>query len=57
MIREFMSHLHWSTLPVVSMMLFMAVFLGALLWVFRKESQVVYSELSQLPLNENGESR
>ncbi len=56
MIRELLSHLHWSALPVVSMMLFMAVFLGAVIWVFRRESQSVYAELSRLPLQEKGES-
>lgn len=55
MIRELLSHLHWSALPVVSMFLFMSVFFGALLWVFRKESKRVYSEMSELPLLEKGE--
>jgi hypothetical protein len=51
MIREWVSHLHWSVMPVISMGLFMAVFFGALIWVFRKESHVVYEELGQLPLD------
>ena len=57
MIREFVGHLHWSTLPVVSMFLFMSVFFGALIWVYRKESQSVYSKMSELPLIEEGELR
>jgi cbb3-type cytochrome oxidase subunit 3 len=57
MIREFIGHLHWSALPVISMVLFMGVFVGALLWVFRKESGEVYSELSLLPLVEKGDSK
>jgi hypothetical protein len=61
MIREFLSHVHWSVLPVISMLLFMAVFFGALIWVFRKESKEVYAELGKLPLdpflNQQGEKR
>ncbi len=55
MIREALSHLHWSALPVFSMMLFMAVFAGAWLWVYRKGSGRVYNEISQYPL-EKGDS-
>jgi hypothetical protein len=57
MIREFLSHTHWSAMPVVSMLLFMAVFFGALIWVFRKESTEVYAELGELPLDQQGETR
>jgi|LakMenEpi03Aug12_release.lakeMendotaPanAssembly.Ray.scaffolds.fasta_scaffold3690609_1 hypothetical protein len=52
MIREFLSHVHWSALPIVSMLLFIAVFVGAVVWVFRKESSEVYAELGNLPLDE-----
>jgi len=55
MIREFLSHLHWTWLPVISMILFMAVFIGACLWVYRKGSQEIYRELGDLPLQEKGE--
>ncbi len=57
MIRDFLSTLHWSLLPVISMFLFISVFLGALIWVFRKESTQVYAELGALPLDQRGDLR
>jgi len=55
MIREALSHLHWTTLPIISMMMFVGVFLGVLLWVYRRESGKVYHEMEQLPLENNAE--
>lgn len=55
MIRETLAQLHWSTLPVISMLLFMAVFMGAWIWVYRKGSGKIYEEVSRLPL-EGGSS-
>jgi cbb3-type cytochrome oxidase subunit 3 len=52
MIREALAHLHWSWLPVISMLLFSAVFVGVLLWSYRRGSAEIYKEMSQLPLNE-----
>lgn len=51
MIREVLAHLHWSTLPVISMFLFLSVFVGAVLWVFRKDSKTIYEKLGNLPLD------
>jgi hypothetical protein len=51
MIREALSHLHWSTLPVVSMFMFAAVFVGVLFWVNRKASSRIYREMENLPLD------
>lgn len=53
MIREALANLHWSYLPVVSMMMFFGVFLGVLIWVYRKESHRVYHEMGTLPLQED----
>ena len=53
MIQESLSHLHWSVLPVVSMFLFLSVFIGVLIWVFRKESNGIYKQMGELPLEEN----
>lgn len=50
MIRELLTNLHWSVLPVVGMMLFLSVFVGLLLWVNRKGSNSIYQELAALPL-------
>jgi hypothetical protein len=49
MIRETLAHLHWSVLPVVSMLLFAAVFVGVLFWVNRKESKIIYQQMENLP--------
>jgi hypothetical protein len=54
MIREFLANLHWSTLPVVSMFLFISVFVGAVFWVYRQESTEVYRDLGALPLEGEG---
>ncbi len=52
MIREALTHLHWSVLPVVSMFMFLSVFIGVIFWAYRKESKEVYSQMSGLPLEE-----
>ena len=36
----------------MAMFLFLSVFIGAILWVYRKESTVIYSEIEKLPLEE-----
>jgi len=54
MIRDFLANLHWSTLPVISMFMFLSVFIGAILWVFRKDSTEIYNGLSALPLEKEG---
>lgn len=58
MIRDFLGNLHWSMLPIVSMFLFFSVFVGAVFWVYRKDSTKIYQDLSALPLDEEqGEHR
>ena len=49
MIRDALAHLHWSVLPVVSMFMFMSVFIGVLIWVYRKDSNHIYKEMENLP--------
>ena len=53
MIRETLSHFNMPWLTCVGLILFLAVFTGAVLWVFRKESTRVYARLEQLPLQED----
>lgn len=43
-------------LTLVGLMLFFSVFVGSILWVYRKNSGQTYSYIEQLPLNE-GEQR
>ena len=57
MIREALSHLHWSVLPVVSMLSFLAVFLGILFWSFRNGSGRIYQQAGLLPLDGQDEGR
>lgn len=54
MIREVLAHLHWSALPVISMLLFCAVFVGVLIWVHRSKSGEIYRQMENLPLEETG---
>lgn len=53
MIRDVLANLHWTALPVLSMLLFAAVFVGVLFWVFRKESNSIYHAMGQLPLQDD----
>jgi CHASE2 domain-containing sensor protein len=57
MIRQTLAHLHWTWLPVISMFLFLSVFLGACIWVYRRESAEIYRELGALPLQKEGDQR
>lgn len=57
MIRQTLEHLHWTWLPVISMFLFLSVFLGACIWVYRRESAEIYRELGALPLQKEGDQR
>ncbi len=57
MIREALGHLHWSVLPVVSMLSFLAVFLGILFWSFRRGSGKIYQQAGLLPLEGQDEAQ
>lgn len=52
MIQKVLSHYHLYQLTCVGLILFMSVFVSALIWVFRKASSKVYQELAQLPLED-----
>lgn len=54
MIREFLSNLHWTTLPILTMFLFLSVFLGAIAWVFRKGSTEIYDSISKILFTGDG---
>jgi hypothetical protein len=57
MIRQYLAGLHWTWLPVISMLLFLGVFLGVCIWVYRKDSSEIYRELGALPLQKEGDQR
>ena len=52
MIQRALSHYHLLTLTSVGLLLFIAIFTGALVWVFRRGSSQVYGGLELLPLRE-----
>jgi cbb3-type cytochrome oxidase subunit 3 len=39
-------------LSVVALIIFISVFIGAVFWVFRKDSKVIYDEISNLVFDE-----
>jgi len=54
MIRETLMHLHWSVLPVFSMLVFFTVFIGVIFWVNRSGSKEIYQKLNAVVLEEGG---
>ncbi len=52
--QQFLKNFPHMDLVVVGQLLFFAVFLCALVWVFRSGSKAFYEKLSTLPLDENG---
>lgn len=51
---EVLANFQWMYLPVFALILFLALFIGVIFWILRRDSKQVYSEASQLPLNEGG---
>ncbi|MCM2279719.1 MAG: cbb3-type cytochrome c oxidase subunit 3 [Oligoflexia bacterium] len=56
MIRETLAHYPYGTLSGVGMLLFFAVFLGAVAWVCRRRSGEFYARLSALPFSSEAET-
>ena len=52
MIQKVLAHYRFTQLTCVGLVLFFAVFIAALGWVFRKGSANFYEQLSQLPLQD-----
>lgn len=52
MIREVLSHYHLPVLSGIGLLLFMAVFCGALAWVFRKGSTGFYASMQAMPFED-----
>lgn len=52
MYANFVKNFPWINLMIVAELMFLALFLGALVWVFRRGSKQFYQKLSQLPLEE-----
>ena len=52
MIQKALLSFKWTGLTCVGLIVFMSVFMGVLLWVFRKGGSSFYSELESLPFQE-----
>lgn len=52
MIREVLKHYHLPLLTSFGMLLFLAVFAGALYWVYRKDRKEGYEALGMIPLDD-----
>ncbi len=46
---EFLAHYGLSYLNIFAMLLFLAIFAGALIWVYRKSSKTYYHYMENLP--------
>ena len=56
MMAQTLSHFHLPWLTCVGLLLFLGVFLGACVWVWRKDSEAFYKRLERLPF-ENSEPK
>ena len=52
MMTQVLSRFHIPFLTCLGLLLFLTIFLGALLWVFRKGSDEIYSAAGALPLED-----
>ena len=50
--RQVFENFDLTILPSIGMILFLSVFLGMVIWVFRRNSKQIYNEMSQIPLEE-----
>ena len=56
MFKELFSDCDILSLPVISMLLFLAVFIGMLFWVLAKKRKPYYDHMAALPLDDATES-
>lgn len=52
MIQKVLAHYKLPELTCFGLILFMSVFIAAIIWVFRKQSSKFYAGLEQLPLQD-----
>jgi hypothetical protein len=53
MMQQVLSHYHLPALACLGLLLFMAVFVGALAWVCRRGGSEFYSAMETLPFEES----
>jgi len=51
MMKEALSYFPLKSLPLFGLALFLMTFIGVMLWAYRKGSDEVYEQASQLPLD------
>ena len=47
---------NWTSLTNFALVLFLGLFIGMMIWVFRKDSKDIYREASSMPFAEEGEN-
>lgn len=52
--QEFLKNFPFMDLVVAGQLIFFAIFVGAVFWVFRSGSKNFYQKLAALPLEEKG---
>lgn len=46
----------WTILTNIALLIFLGLFIGIVIWVFRKDSNKIYQEASRVPFAPEGES-
>lgn len=52
MFKQVIAGMNLEILPTVALILFVSVFVGASIWVFRKKSKEIYHDISMNALND-----
>lgn len=50
--KEVMALANFETLPIIGLFCFIAVFIGMLIWIYRKDANKIHNEISQSALND-----
>ena len=54
MIKEGLGFFNLTQIPILGLLIFLGVFIGATLWAFRKSGISHYKYMESLPLSEEG---
>lgn len=54
---DILSQTDWLVFPLISVVMFVAIFVGVLLWVLRPGAREIYDARSRLALDEEGGER
>lgn len=47
----------WTILTNIALLIFLTLFIGIVIWVFRKDSSKIYQEASSVPFAPEGEEK